>query len=92
MFGNSIERRLTMNVRECPYVVETAQMCQTLIREINAALTWADTKTAIDAINTVRRRSESMIAEWHHLHPDENAGSCKSNSPKSGACAPRRTP
>jgi len=81
-----------MNVRECPYVVETAQMCQTLIREINAALTWADTKTAIDAINTVRRRSESMIAEWHHLHPDENAGSCKSNSPKSGACAPRRTP
>jgi len=74
-----------MNVRECPYVVETAQMCQTLIREVNAALTWADTKTAIDAINTVRRRSESMIAEWHHLHPDENAGSCKSNAPVSGA-------
>jgi len=70
-----------MNVRECPYVVETAQMCQTLIREVSAALTWADMKTAIDAINTVRRRSESMIAEWHHLNPDENACNGKPNTP-----------
>lgn len=69
-----------MNVIECPYVVETAQMCQTLIREVIAARTWFDTKTAIDAINTVRHRSESMVAEWHHLHPDENAGNCKPNA------------
>lgn len=68
-----------MNVRECPYVVETAMMCQTLLREVIAARTWFDTKTAIDAINTVRHRSESMIAEWHHLRPDENAGNCKPN-------------
>ena len=68
-----------MNVRECPYIVESAQMCQTLVREVNAARTWADMQTAIDAINTVRRRSESMIAEWHHLHSDENAGNCKPN-------------
>ena len=68
-----------MNVKECPYISETAQMCQTLIREVNAALTWADTQAAIDAINTVRRRSESMIAEWHHLHPDDNACNGKPN-------------
>jgi len=62
-----------MNIKECPYIVETALMCQTLIREVTAALTWASMKTAIDAIDTVRRHSESMIAEWHHLNPDKNA-------------------
>lgn len=60
-----------MHVKECTYVAEAAHMCQTLIREVNAALTWADMKTAIDAIITVRKRSDGIIAEWHHLHPGE---------------------
>ena len=63
----------------CPYESETAIACNTLVNEVAKSTTWADMMDAIHAIQRVRSRSASAIAEWEHLNNPSpmGCGGCK---------------
>lgn len=53
-----------------PYSQEADMICNTLVKEILHARTWAHIQIIIDAIRNVRQREKSHVAEWRHLNPE----------------------
>ena len=56
-------------------------MCNTLVNEIWKADTWAKMQDAIHAIQKVRSREKSLVAEWEHLNNPSPGNTLGSGGP-----------